>query len=224
MDSFYTAIIIEQEANKKRSRVLYEEDTRISNEDSFCFHAYYEQHKDNAYIAKTLEELKQMERNDDDECEKHGYKNRVMVLLQQQTIKQMQQKIAELQITLKEKDVQLAVLQPIQGILDENALLKETLTDIARQNAEFENEAKRAKQTAEEQVAYATSMFRQESEDRRLKGQRNINDGYAKIMTVIKALYGNSQKSGTVSHAEIQQFTDKFIEYVEQVRLFNETM
>ena len=224
MDTFYTAIIADQEANKKRVRALYEADTRIADEDSFRFHAYCEQHKDNAYIAKTLDELKHMERQDA-ECEKHGYKNRVLVLLQQQTIDQLQKKVAELQATMKEKDVQLAVLQPLQGILDENALLKETLTDIARQNAEFENEAKRAKQTAEEQVAYATSMFRQESEDRRLKGQRNINEGYLKIMNLIKAMYGNSsQKSGTVSHADIQQFTDKFIEYVEQVRLFNETM
>lgn len=229
MDAFYTTIITDQEANKKRTRSLYEADTRISDEDSFRFHAYLEQHKDNAFIMQAFDSLKQIERKD--ECEQHGYKNRMLVLMQQQTIEHMQRTATDNAMLLKEKNIlleeqrkQLAVLQPIQGILDENALLKETLSDIARQNAEFESEAKRAKQAAEEQIAFAATTFRKESEDRRQKGQKNINEGYAKILVLLKGLYAASKRNASITHVEIQEFTDKFVEYVEQVRLLNETM
>jgi uncharacterized coiled-coil protein SlyX len=222
MDSFYTAIITDQEANKKRARSLYEADTRISDEDSFRYYAFLEQHKDNPFIAQSFESLKQMERRD--ECEQHGYKNRMLVLMQKETIDQLQRTIAEKNTVIDEQRKQLAVLQPIQGILDENALLKETLSDIARQNAEFESEAKRARQFAEEQIAYAATTFRKESEDRKQKGQNNINEGYAKILVLLKGLYAASKRNASITHVDIQQFTDKFVEYVEQVRLLNETM
>ena len=222
MDSFYTAIIADQEANKKRARSLYEADTRISDEDSFSYYAFLEQHKDIPFIAQSFESLKQMERRD--ECEQHGYKNRMLVLMQKETINQLQRAIAEKNTVIDEQRKQLAVLQPIQGILDENALLKETLSDIARQNAEFENDAKRAKQLAEEHIAYASATFKRESEDRQQKGQKNINEGYSKVLHLLRGLNAASRRNASLTHVEIADFTDKFVEYVEQVRLLNETM
>lgn len=201
-------------ADNKRKRELYEEDTRIDSTNGFCFFALLEQYK-TPFIESELNTLKQLERIG--EQEETGFKNRILVLLQKEKIRRLEDELLVAKTDNAALSKQLAVLEPIGIILQEDELLKATLSDLARINAEVDQECKRVKSSVQFQLNTMADKFHVESSERRDKSRNELDMIYAHV---IKNL--NQLATSNTSHHGVQLFVDRFVESMEKVRLINE--
>ena len=191
--------------------VLYALDTAITDEVSFNMFALYEQHKDVPFVQDLYKQLQNATRTTD--IEKHGYKNRLMVVLQNFEIQRLQREVQEKNVLAREQEKQLtlmrSIVEKVAPTLDENERLKQVCTDLVRiaeekdkQNAELISN--RDKHFEE----YETLKKRS-----KIAVQEEVNAEHGKALQAVK-LFSNQKLSA-------DDLIDCMVVFLEKVRLMN---
>lgn len=207
--SFYEDLSLAVCDERKRKRDIYEQDTYTESEDGFAFFVLFDLYK-TPFIEAEYQKLKQIERITSEE--EVGFKNRILVLLQKEKIRVLEQELNE----AKHNKATVALLSPIADILATNDLLKETLTDMARKMGEIEAENSRIKENVSMQMKATSDRLYAEANERREKARGELDTVYAAVIRDLKNLAKNASPVG------VRLFIDQFIEQMEKVRLINE--
>lgn len=190
---------------------LYALDTCISDQLSFNMFALHERFKDCAYIQDLHKQLNSVERKDD--MERNGYKNRFMVALLSEQVKQLERELHEKTIVQKEQEKQMqlmhSVLQQVSPALQENERLKQVCADLVRmtedKDAELKEEQKKRSRYLED--------YQEQTKRIRIAIQEEVNAEHTKTITAVQQF----------SQGKLPQndMLDQMIVFLEKARLMN---
>jgi DNA repair exonuclease SbcCD ATPase subunit len=173
--------------------------------------ALHERFKDCAYIQDIHKQLNSVERKDD--VERNGYKNRFMVALLSEQVKQLERELHEKTIVQKEQEKQMqlmqSVLQQVSPALQENERLKQVCADLVRmtedKDAELKEEQKKRSRYLED--------YQEQTKRIRIAIQEEVNAKHTETITAVQLF-----SQGKLSQNDM---LDQMIVFLEKARLMN---
>lgn len=191
---------------------LYSLDTCISDQLSFNMFALHERFKDCAYIQDLHKQLTaNVERKDD--AERNGYKNRFMVALLNEQVKQLEHELHTKCILQKEQEKQMQLLQAviaqIKPALEENERLKQVCADLVRMTEEKEAELQEEKKKRGRYL----EDFQEQTKRIRMTIQEEVNAEHTKAIAAVQQF--------ALAKLPVNDMLDQMVIFLEKARLMN---